>query len=83
MIRDYMHEIGKDGLPTWLNEIEKEYAAAFLAVEGERKLASWLADKAENKRIEASLYGSPDDAELWAARAYQAEDYEKAASKAG
>ena len=82
MIRDYIHEIGADGLPSWLEEgIEREWAAAFLALEGDRKLASWLADKAENKWIEAGLYGSPNEAEAWMARYYQAEEYERAARK--
>ena len=83
MIRKHIHELNGGGLPSWLNRYEQELAAAKLQVEGDRSLASFLADYAENKRIEASVAGDENAAELWSSRYYQAEAYEAEALQQG
>ena len=80
-IHDHIHEMGDDGLPTWLTDpYEREHAAAWLDLGKHEKFADMLADRAYNKHQDISLVDGhdPNESNTWYARSCQADDYLKA-----
>ena len=80
-IHDHIHEMGDDGLPTWLTDpYERDHAAAWRDMGKHEKFADYLADRAYNKHQDISLADGrdPNESTTWYARSCQADDYLKA-----
>lgn len=73
-----MYELGDDGLPLWLDDPqERSHAKALRDLGQESDYASYIADRAYTKLMDANAAGDEDAADAWAARSHQADGYEK------